>query len=65
MPAVTINGHRIDVPRRAARSSTPPRRLACACPTSCIAQGKCKECIVEVTSGMDLLVAAEPSTSGT
>ena len=24
-------------------------------PTSCVAQGKCKECIVEVTSGMELL----------
>lgn len=26
-------------------------------PTSCVTQGKCKECVVEVTSGMDLLSA--------
>lgn len=24
-------------------------------PTSCVTQGKCKECVVEITSGMDLL----------
>src|SRR5688572_29359853 len=26
-------------------------------PTSCVTQGKCRECVVEVTSGMDLLSA--------
>jgi uncharacterized 2Fe-2S/4Fe-4S cluster protein (DUF4445 family) len=26
-------------------------------PTSCVTQGKCKECVVEVTSGMELLTA--------
>ena len=54
MTAVTINGHRVD--------SLPGQSLFDAAtqagvrvPTSCVAQGKCKECIVEVTSGMELL----------
>lgn len=54
MPAVIINGHRIDVP--AGGSLFEAAALAgVRVPTSCVAQGKCKECIVEVTSGMELL----------
>ena len=48
----------------AARSSMPPTQAGVRVPTSCVAQGKCKECIVEVTRGMELLVAADRRTSG-
>src|SRR6476646_2417500 len=30
-------------------------------PTSCRKQGKCKECVVEVTEGMDCLSAPDPA----
>jgi uncharacterized 2Fe-2S/4Fe-4S cluster protein (DUF4445 family) len=55
MPAVTINGHRIDSPVGSSLFDA-AAQAGVRVPTSCIAQGKCKECIVEVTSGMDLLV---------
>jgi uncharacterized 2Fe-2S/4Fe-4S cluster protein (DUF4445 family) len=56
MPAVTINGHQVDVP--AGGSLFEAAALAgVRVPTSCLAQGKCKECIVEVTRGADLLAA--------
>jgi uncharacterized 2Fe-2S/4Fe-4S cluster protein (DUF4445 family) len=55
MPAVTINGHRIDSPAGSSLFDA-ATQAGIRVPTSCIAQGKCKECIVEVTSGMDLLV---------
>lgn len=35
-------------------------RLGLRVPTSCQKQGKCKECVVEVTAGMDCLSAPEP-----
>ena len=41
--------------RPGCRSSPPPNRPASACPTSCVTQGKCKECVVEMTRGMELL----------
>ncbi len=52
--AVTINGSHVDV---AAGTSLfeAAERAAVRVPTSCVAQGKCKECIVEVTAGGDLL----------
>ena len=56
MPAVTINGHRIDSPVGSSLFDA-AAQAGVRVPTSCIAQGKCKECIVEVMSGMDLLVA--------
>ena len=55
MPAVTINGHRIDSPVGSSLFDA-AAQAGVRVPTSCIAQGKCKECIVEVMSGMDLLV---------
>ena len=54
MPAVTINGHHIDVPAGGSLFEA-AAQAGVRVPTSCVAQGKCKECIVEVTSGMDLL----------
>lgn len=30
-------------------------------PTSCVTQGKCKECVVEITAGMDLLSEPTPA----
>jgi uncharacterized 2Fe-2S/4Fe-4S cluster protein (DUF4445 family) len=59
MPAVTINGHRIDSPVGSSLFDA-AAQAGVRVPTSCIAQGKCKECIVEVTSGMDLLVPRTP-----
>src|ERR1041384_2512977 len=35
-------------------------RLGIAVPTSCRKQGKCKECLVEVVAGMDLLTPKTP-----
>jgi uncharacterized 2Fe-2S/4Fe-4S cluster protein (DUF4445 family) len=55
MPAVTINGHRIDSPVGSSLFDA-AAQAGVRVPTSCLAQGKCKECIVEVMSGMDLLV---------
>ena len=55
MPAVIINGHRIDSPAGSSLFDA-AAQAGVRVPTSCIAQGKCKECIVEVTGGMDLLV---------
>ena len=56
---LTVNGQRHRRRRRRCRSSTPPSRPACACPTSCVTQGKCKECIVEVTRGHGAALAAD------
>ncbi len=36
-------------------------RLGVAVPTSCNKQGKCKECVVEVTEGMDRLSPRDPA----
>ena len=50
MVDVTINGQTI-------RAATGAVLFDCAegIPTSCLKQGKCKECIVEVTAGLDVL----------
>jgi uncharacterized 2Fe-2S/4Fe-4S cluster protein (DUF4445 family) len=51
---IAINGHTVDAAPgvsvfEAATSA------GVHVPTSCVAQGKCKECIVEITAGMELL----------
>jgi uncharacterized 2Fe-2S/4Fe-4S cluster protein (DUF4445 family) len=59
MPAVTVNGHHVDSP--AGGTLFEAAALAgVRVPTSCLAQGKCKECIVEVTRGLDLLAPRSP-----
>ena len=52
--SLTINGQTIDAPPGGSIFEY-AERLGVAVPTSCQKQGKCKECIVEVTSGMDVL----------
>ena len=52
--------HRVRRPAR--RCSTAPSGWACRVPTSCQKQGKCKECMVEVTEGMECLSA--PASAG-
>ena len=51
---LTVNGRRIDA---AAGVSlfTAADRAGVRVPTSCVTQGKCKECVVEITRGMALL----------
>ena len=57
MPAtLTINGHRVAVsPGESLFDAA--ERAGVRVPTSCVTQGKCKECVVEVTSGGDRLSA--------
>jgi uncharacterized 2Fe-2S/4Fe-4S cluster protein (DUF4445 family) len=56
MVSVSINGHCLDVvPGTSIFDAA--TRVGVRIPTSCVSQGKCKECIVEVGSGMDLLAA--------
>jgi uncharacterized 2Fe-2S/4Fe-4S cluster protein (DUF4445 family) len=53
---LSVNGRRIDI----AAGETifdAAARAGVRIPTSCVTQGKCKECIVEVTAGMSLLSA--------
>ena len=52
--SLTINGQTIGAPPGPSLFDY-AERLGIAVPTSCQKQGKCKECIVEVTSGMDAL----------
>jgi uncharacterized 2Fe-2S/4Fe-4S cluster protein (DUF4445 family) len=52
--ALTINGTRVEIPAGASLFEA-ATRAGVRVPTSCVAQGKCKECIVEVTAGADLL----------
>jgi uncharacterized 2Fe-2S/4Fe-4S cluster protein (DUF4445 family) len=59
MPSVTINGQSIDAPVGSTLFEA-AAQAGVRVPTSCVAQGKCKECIVEVTDGMELL---EPRSS--
>jgi uncharacterized 2Fe-2S/4Fe-4S cluster protein (DUF4445 family) len=59
MPAVTINGQSIDAPVGSTLFEA-AAQAGVRVPTSCVAQGKCKECIVEVTDGMEML---EPRSS--
>ena len=59
MPSVTINGQSIDAPVGSTLFEA-AAQAGVRVPTSCVAQGKCKECIVEVTDGMGML---EPRSS--
>ncbi len=52
--ALTINGIRMDIPAGTSLFEA-ANRAGVRVPTSCVAQGKCKECVVEVTAGADLL----------
>ena len=55
MPAtLTVNGRRIEVPVGISLF-TAAEQAGVRVPTSCITQGKCKECIVEIARGMELL----------
>ena len=51
MLPVTINGQAIDVERGTSIFDA-ATRAGVRIPTSCVAQGKCKECIVEIVDGM-------------
>ncbi|MFL6279124.1 MAG: ASKHA domain-containing protein [Vicinamibacterales bacterium] len=51
---LTVNGNRIDAPVGISLFSA-AERVGVHVPTSCVTQGKCKECVVEVTRGMELL----------
>jgi uncharacterized 2Fe-2S/4Fe-4S cluster protein (DUF4445 family) len=55
MPAtLIINGHRIAISAGESLFAG-AERAGVRVPTSCVTQGKCKECVVEVTSGGDRL----------
>ncbi len=64
MPAVTINGQRIDVPAGGSLFDG-AEQAGVRVPTSCSTQGKCKECIVEVDERHGTARAADRRTSGT
>ncbi len=51
---LTVNGHRIAAPRGQSLFAA-AEQAGVRVPTSCVTQGKCKECVVEVTGGGDLL----------
>lgn len=51
---LSINGQRIDVTPGVSLFAA-AERAGVRVPTSCVTQGKCKECVVEVTSGAELL----------
>jgi len=53
---LTVNGHRIAATAGLSLFAA-AEQAGVRVPTSCVTQGKCKECVVEVTSGMDLLSA--------
>ena len=53
---LTVNGHRIDVPVGVSVFDA-AGQAGVRVPTSCVTQGKCKECVVEITRGMELLSA--------
>ena len=55
MPVMlTVNGQRIAAPAGVSLFAA-AEQAGVHVPTSCVTQGKCKECIVEVRSGLDLL----------
>src|SRR6186713_2505444 len=55
MPVTLIvNGHRMQAPAGVSLF-TAAEQAGVRVPTSCVTQGKCKECVVEVTRGMELL----------
>lgn len=51
---LTINGHSIEAPAGVSLF-TAAGQAGIRVPTSCVTQGKCKECVVEITRGMELL----------
>jgi len=55
---LTVNGHRIDAAVGQSLFAA-AEQVGIRVPTSCVTQGKCKECVVEVTRGSNLL---SPST---
>ena len=57
--SLSINGHTTE-PTPGLSLFDHAERLGIAVPTSCHKQGKCRECIVEVTEGMDCLSAPTP-----
>lgn len=63
---LTINGHAADPDPRLSLFDA-AERVGVRVPTSCVKNGKCKECVVEVTSGLDALsprTASEQHLSG-
>jgi uncharacterized 2Fe-2S/4Fe-4S cluster protein (DUF4445 family) len=55
---LTVNGHPL-IATAGVSLFDAAERAGVRVPTSCVTQGKCKECVVEVTSGMELL--SEPT----
>src|SRR5262245_24999192 len=53
---LTVNGHSVPVPVGVSLF-TAAGQAGVRVPTSCVTQGKCKECVVEITRGMELLTA--------
>jgi uncharacterized 2Fe-2S/4Fe-4S cluster protein (DUF4445 family) len=53
---LTVNGQRILAPAGVSLFDA-AEKAGVRVPTSCITQGKCKECVVEVTHGIELLTA--------
>ncbi len=51
---LTVNGHPIETPQGVS-IFTAAGQAGVRVPTSCVTQGKCKECVVEITRGMELL----------
>jgi uncharacterized 2Fe-2S/4Fe-4S cluster protein (DUF4445 family) len=51
---LTVNGHRIQAPAGVSLF-TAAGQAGVRVPTSCVTQGKCKECVVEIVRGMELL----------
>ena len=47
---LTVNGHRIAAPAGQSLFAA-AEQAGVRVPTSCVTQGKCKECVVEVTGG--------------
>ncbi len=64
MPRLLLNAHSVDVaPGSAATLFDHAEQLGIRVPTSCRKQGKCKECIMEVTTGGEHLTAPGPEES--
>src|SRR5689334_13700134 len=60
MPAyLTINGHTVEASPEVSLFDL-AERAGIRVPTSCIKNGKCKECLVEITDGVALLSARTP-----
>src|SRR4029450_4603147 len=51
-----VNGHSVPVPAGVSLF-TAAEQAGIRVPTSCVTPGKCKECVVEITQGMELLTA--------